>query len=78
MDKLYVGGKLVASFCNVSVETRNTHGTGCTLSSAIASFLARGEVMVDADAYAASSKPVISLALEFDRQSRGLMDWKKL
>ena len=28
--------------------------------------------------YAASSKPVISLALEFDRQSRGLMDWKKL
>lgn len=31
-----------------------------------------------ADAYAASSKPVISLALEFDRQSRGLMDWKKL
>lgn len=31
-----------------------------------------------ADAYAASSKPVISLALEFDRESRGLMDWKKL
>ena len=31
-----------------------------------------------ADAYAASSKPVISLALEFDRQSRGLIDWKKL
>lgn len=31
-----------------------------------------------ADAYAASSKSVISLALEFDRQSRGLIDWKKL
>ena len=31
-----------------------------------------------ADAYAASSKPVISLALEFDRQSRGLIDWKKI
>lgn len=31
-----------------------------------------------ADAYAASSKPVISLALEFDRQSRGVIDWKKL
>lgn len=30
------------------------------------------------DAYAASSKPVISLALEFDRQSRGLIDWKKI
>ena len=52
VDKLYVGGKLVASFCNVSVETRNTHGTGCTLSSAIASFLARGEVMVDAVCHA--------------------------
>ena len=25
------------------VETKNTHGTGCTLSSAIASYLARGE-----------------------------------
>lgn len=25
------------------IETRNTHGTGCTLSSAIASNLARGE-----------------------------------
>ena len=31
-----------------------------------------------ADAYAASSKPVISLALEFGRKSRGLIDWKKL
>jgi hydroxymethylpyrimidine/phosphomethylpyrimidine kinase len=25
------------------IDTPNTHGTGCTLSSAIASFLARGE-----------------------------------
>ena len=31
-----------------------------------------------ADAYAASPKPVISLALEFDRLSRGLIDWKKI
>ena len=31
-----------------------------------------------ADAYAASSKPVVSLALEFDRESRGLIDWKML
>jgi hydroxymethylpyrimidine/phosphomethylpyrimidine kinase len=28
--------------------TRNTHGTGCTLSSAIAAFLARGEALGDA------------------------------
>lgn len=27
------------------IETKNTHGTGCTLSSAIASYLARGEEM---------------------------------
>lgn len=30
------------------VETRNTHGTGCTLSSAIAAYLARGETLVAA------------------------------
>lgn len=30
------------SFTNRKVATRNTHGTGCTLSSALASFLARG------------------------------------
>lgn len=30
------------------IETRNTHGTGCTLSSAIASLLARGEGVEDA------------------------------
>ena len=29
-------------------ETRNTHGTGCTLSAAIAAFLARGEPLVPA------------------------------
>jgi hydroxymethylpyrimidine/phosphomethylpyrimidine kinase len=30
------------------VETRNTHGTGCTLSSAIAAYLARGLPLLDA------------------------------
>ncbi|WP_395665494.1 bifunctional hydroxymethylpyrimidine kinase/phosphomethylpyrimidine kinase [Methylocella sp.] len=30
------------------VNTRNTHGTGCTLSSAIAAFRARGEPMLEA------------------------------
>jgi hydroxymethylpyrimidine/phosphomethylpyrimidine kinase len=30
------------------VDTQNNHGTGCTLSSAIASFLARGETIQDA------------------------------
>lgn len=30
------------------VETKNTHGTGCTLSSAIAAYLARGSTLEDA------------------------------
>ena len=30
------------------IATRNTHGTGCTLSSAIASYLALGEELADA------------------------------
>lgn len=34
------------------VSTRNTHGTGCTLSSAIAAFLAQGEALPDAVAHA--------------------------
>ncbi len=34
------------------IETRNTHGTGCTLSSAIAAFLARGRTLPEAVAAA--------------------------
>ncbi len=30
------------------IETRNTHGTGCTLSSALAAFIARGEAVPEA------------------------------
>ncbi len=35
-------------FSQERIPTRNTHGTGCTLSSAIASFLARGFPLVEA------------------------------
>lgn len=42
------------------VETRNTHGTGCTLSAAIASFLAQGLCL---DAAVKSAKDYISQAL---------------
>lgn len=51
-DKLYVDGKMVAAYENTAVDTRNTHGTGCTLSSAIASFLAKGETMAEAVGHA--------------------------
>jgi hydroxymethylpyrimidine/phosphomethylpyrimidine kinase len=35
-------------FSSKKIMTGNTHGTGCTLSSAIAAFMARGECMEDA------------------------------
>ena len=45
-DCLYLGdGKRIVRFPGVRIETRNNHGTGCTLSSAIAAFLARGDDM---------------------------------
>lgn len=42
------------------VHTQNTHGTGCTLSSALAAALARGENLTDA---AISAKKFIELAI---------------
>lgn len=50
-DLLWTGGKLVW-FQGKRLENPNTHGTGCTLSSAIASFLARGCSMEEAVARA--------------------------
>ena len=45
-DCLCLGdGKRIVRLPCVRVETRNNHGTGCTLSSAIAAFLARGDDM---------------------------------
>ena len=40
-DVLFAGGQ-VSRFSAPRVDTQNTHGTGCTLSSAIAAFLAKG------------------------------------
>lgn len=45
---------------SVRVDTPNTHGTGCTLSSALASFLARGYQLQDA---AAAAKQYINHAI---------------
>lgn len=52
-DRLYVksyqnGTTLVASYHHACINSANTHGTGCTLSSAIAAFMARGEKLEDA------------------------------
>lgn len=50
--------------CNIlkskRIDTPNTHGTGCTLSSAVASFLARGLALDDA---AAAAKEYIANAI---------------
>lgn len=50
-DYLYMnngGGVKRVEFTSETVETKNTHGTGCTLSSAIAAFAARGCGLEDA------------------------------
>lgn len=47
-DILYSGGCRAGMFKTSTVCTRNTHGTGCTLSSAIAAQLALGHPMADA------------------------------
>ena len=47
-DLLYHDGKCVASYETRTVDTRNTHGTGCTLSSAITAHLALGCDMAEA------------------------------
>jgi hydroxymethylpyrimidine/phosphomethylpyrimidine kinase len=41
-DLLFEDGKLVESFASPRLDTRHTHGTGCTLASAIATGLAQG------------------------------------
>lgn len=46
-DILY-DGKEFYKFCVEKIDTKNTHGTGCTYSSAIASNLALGEKIEDA------------------------------
>jgi len=45
---------------SVRIHTRNTHGTGCTLSSALASFIAKGN---DLDSAAAEAKKYINGAI---------------
>jgi hydroxymethylpyrimidine/phosphomethylpyrimidine kinase len=50
------------------VETRNTHGTGCTLSAAITAELAKGETRLDAAV--ARAKDYLSQALDAGRTLR--------
>lgn len=48
IDRLMRRGNEVASWQSERIDTIHTHGTGCTLSSAIASYVGLGDNMVDA------------------------------
>ncbi|UXI03961.1 bifunctional hydroxymethylpyrimidine kinase/phosphomethylpyrimidine kinase [Photobacterium sp. TY1-4] len=45
---LLISAEQVIRFSHPRIDTHNTHGTGCTLSAAIASFLAQGYALNDA------------------------------
>lgn len=47
-DILYEGGRAVKIFQAKRIDTTSTHGTGCTLSAAIAANLALGKTLIDA------------------------------
>jgi hydroxymethylpyrimidine/phosphomethylpyrimidine kinase len=54
-------GKSIKLLESQRIDTVNTHGTGCTFSSAIAAFMARGDSFVDA---VIQAKTYISGAIE--------------
>jgi hydroxymethylpyrimidine/phosphomethylpyrimidine kinase len=60
IDILFDGENYV-EFESPRIETKNTHGTGCTFASAIATFLARGDSVEDA---VRNSKTFITLAIQ--------------
>lgn len=62
IDILY-DGENFHEFVNEKIDTKNTHGTGCTLSSAIASNLALGKSIYDA---VKLSKEYITNAIKHD------------
>ncbi|ENM5763004.1 bifunctional hydroxymethylpyrimidine kinase/phosphomethylpyrimidine kinase [Vibrio mimicus] len=47
-DDLLIEADDICHFCAPRIATKNTHGTGCSLSSAIASYLAQGHALKDA------------------------------
>jgi hydroxymethylpyrimidine/phosphomethylpyrimidine kinase len=63
VDILYDGGK-ITRLVAPRVETRHTHGTGCTLSAAIAALLAQGVVLEEA---VRRAKAYVSAALAAGR-----------
>jgi hydroxymethylpyrimidine/phosphomethylpyrimidine kinase len=60
-DVLIVPGEDAISFTHARIDTRHTHGTGCTLSSAIATLLGRGEPLAVA---VARARTYVRMAIE--------------
>jgi len=60
IDILY-DGKRFYEFCSKRIESKNTHGTGCTYASAIATLLAKGDSLPEA---VGKAKEFVSLAIE--------------
>ncbi|MBK8177141.1 MAG: bifunctional hydroxymethylpyrimidine kinase/phosphomethylpyrimidine kinase [Rhodospirillales bacterium] len=60
VDVLVQGGRAPESFASPRIETRHTHGTGCTLASAIATGLAQG---LDVAAAAARARAYVLEAI---------------
>jgi hydroxymethylpyrimidine/phosphomethylpyrimidine kinase len=52
IDVLYLGGGDIREFSTPRIDTRHTHGTGCTFSAAITGELAKGTPLADAVARA--------------------------
>ncbi len=60
-DTLFRPGKVPLSWTDPRIDTRHNHGTGCTLSSAIATLLAQGNSLEDA---IAKARTFVRAALE--------------
>ncbi|HEY8172190.1 MAG TPA: bifunctional hydroxymethylpyrimidine kinase/phosphomethylpyrimidine kinase [Dehalococcoidia bacterium] len=58
---LFFDGTSFREFTSIRVDTRNTHGTGCTFSAAIAAGLAKG---LDVPAAVALAKSYVTLAIQ--------------
>lgn len=61
LDTLYTTDGQEFSFSSKKIETRNLHGTGCTLSSSIACFLADNNTLPEA---VSKAKEVINIGIE--------------
>src|SRR5687767_897359 len=63
-DDLYFDGTEIVRLAARRIDTRNTHGTGCTFSAAIAAMLARGESPLEA---CRAAKRYVTAAIEAAR-----------